>query len=95
MCVGTELHVVLQNGKALGWKVKAEEMERPFRLIQMINPATMPKSNINPDMIPTTVSTIEESKSPNKHKNDIEPSTYIISPPFFPPTLVREVYNAT
>jgi hypothetical protein len=46
-------------------------MERPFRLIQMINPATIPTSNIKPVMIPTTVSSIEESKSPVTHKNTI------------------------
>jgi len=43
-------------------------MERPLRLIQIINPATMPTSKMSPVMIPTTVSIIDESKSPVSHK---------------------------
>lgn len=70
MCVGTELQLALHGkGKAPVWNWKADEMERPFRLIHIINPVTRPTSSINPDMIPTTVSTIELDKSPVTHKN--------------------------
>jgi hypothetical protein len=72
MCVGTELQGVVprQKGKALlGAKWRVEGKDRPLRRIQMINPATIPKRRINPDIIPTTVSTIDEFKSPNNHKN--------------------------
>jgi hypothetical protein len=69
MWVGTELQFALQEkGKAPLWNWML--MFRPWRL-QIMTPATIPTSKNNPVMMPTTVSSIDELKSPVTHKNTL------------------------